>query len=85
MQLNHDLLNACGVGHDSLDKITSIAKNRGLSAKLTGAGGGGFALACIPDSYSKEDVGSLVLELERNGFLAFEAEIGGLGVDISLI
>ena len=83
MDINHSLLNSCGVGHEILDKIVSITKRKGLSSKLTGAGGGGCALTLIPHSYLEEQVESLILELESNGFLAFVAEIGGLGVHIS--
>lgn len=35
------MLNSLGVGHPAIDKIVECAKKYGLSAKLTGAGGGG--------------------------------------------
>ena len=46
--INHHLLNAIGVGHSSLDKIHNIALKVGIASKLTGAGGGGCAIALIP-------------------------------------
>lgn len=41
VDMNHYLLNAIGVGHESLDSIVNIALNHGFHGKLTGAGGGG--------------------------------------------
>ena len=46
--MNQYLLNLLGVGHPSLDAVCSIAKQHGLHAKLTGAGGGGCAFALVP-------------------------------------
>ncbi len=46
--VNQHLLNAIGVGHPSLDRVCGIAQRIGLSAKLTGGGGGGCSIALIP-------------------------------------
>ena len=46
--MNQHLLNALGVGHAALDRVCATALERGLAAKLTGAGGGGCALVLIP-------------------------------------
>lgn len=48
MDLNHQMLNMMGVGHQSLDHIVAVAKRHGFHAKLTGAGGGGCAFVLIP-------------------------------------
>ena len=50
-QVNHQLLNAIGVGHPSLDTVCAIAMEHGLAAKLTGAGGGGCAIVLIPNGW----------------------------------
>lgn len=46
--VNQHLLNALGVGHVALDQVCAMAQERGLAAKLTGAGGGGCAIILIP-------------------------------------
>lgn len=64
---NHHLLRQLGVSTERLDEIVSIALDFGaLGAKLTGAGGGGCALALCPEAPEK-----LVQDLERQGFTAF--------------
>lgn len=46
--MNQQLLNAVGVGHKTLNQVCGIAQERGMGAKLTGAGGGGCAIVLIP-------------------------------------
>lgn len=84
IEINHSLLNSCGVGHEKLDQIAAVTKRRTLSTKLTGAGGGGYTLTLIPCDFPPKEIHSLILELESLGFSAFEADIGGLGVTIKL-
>lgn len=44
--LNQYLLDTLGMGHPVC--VASIARQFGLAAKLTGAGGGGCAIALVP-------------------------------------
>ena len=46
--MNQCLLDCIGVSHRKLAKVCTICERYGLSAKLTGAGGGGCAFALIP-------------------------------------
>ena len=51
--INQQLLEVLGVSHHTIRQLCSIAAKHGLSAKLTGAGGGGcvFAIAPLGQSY----------------------------------
>ncbi|CAK9292892.1 unnamed protein product [Gordionus sp. m RMFG-2023] len=62
MNVNHDILNALGVGHPELEKIRDLVINFSsnyvfnnqklsryiLKPKMTGAGGGGYVIALLP-------------------------------------
>ncbi|KAL7288103.1 hypothetical protein TKK_0017888 [Trichogramma kaykai] len=82
IHINQGLLNTCQVSHASLDTICIIARNHGLAAKLTGAGGGGFAYVLIPPYESHDKVQKLNSELVSNGFSVTETILGGSGVQI---
>jgi hydroxymethylglutaryl-CoA reductase len=54
MNLNHGLLNALQVSSPELEEIIAISKKNGaIGAKLTGAGGGGAAIALCPENSEK--------------------------------
>jgi mevalonate kinase len=94
MRVNHNLLNALGVGHLALDGVCTITARGGCVTKLTGAGGGGCALTLLPphniEVASKTDLGSVVKdgvnvpairgELASLGYDCFETCLGGAGV-----
>ena len=87
MRMNHQLLNAIGVGHSSLDSIClSMSKLCGVSwTKLTGAGGGGCAVTLVPSnltSSEKLENGVKCLS-EKHGFDCFRTKMGGSGVVIT--
>ena len=74
MRMNHQLLNAIGVGHSSLDSICLSMSNCGVSwTKLTGAGGGGCAVTLVPSNLtSSEKVENGVKCLsETHGLIVF--------------
>ncbi|MBQ9817006.1 MAG: hypothetical protein IJM59_06025 [Proteobacteria bacterium] len=49
MNESHELFNAIGIVPDSINKAVQKAKSLGaLGARMTGAGGGGFVIACVP-------------------------------------
>lgn len=69
MSMNHELLRACGVSTDELDRVVADARACGaLGAKLTGAGGGGAAIAL-----ANGETRSLIARLRERGWEAFAA------------
>lgn len=62
---NHCLLNALGVGHESLERVCVIAKQKArLHAKLTGAGGGGCAICLIDEGVTNEELDQVIFALQ---------------------
>jgi len=47
--MNQQLLVFLGVSHPTIDEICRVTLRHGLHSKLTGAGGGGCAMALIPN------------------------------------
>lgn len=69
MSMNHELLRACGVSTPELDRLVADASACGaLGAKLTGAGGGGAAIALAAG-----DPADLTARLGKRGWEAFAA------------
>lgn len=80
-RMNNDLLCSVGVSHDSLEQIFSIARRNKFSCKLTGAGGGGYAIILLPGEYKqKEEYRTLCRELTDSGFGITETTVGGKGL-----
>lgn len=48
--MNQYLLNCLDVGHETIDLVVDIAKKHSMSAKLTGAGGGGIVFILLENS-----------------------------------
>ena len=72
MNQNQGLLNAIQVSSPELEEIIAIArKNGALGAKLTGAGGGGAAIALCPDNASK-----ISMAIKKAGYHTVLTEIG---------
>ncbi|KAH9821792.1 Cys/Met metabolism PLP-dependent enzyme-domain-containing protein [Melampsora americana] len=78
----HELLVSLGVGHQALDRISSVGKQFGLMSKLTGAGGGGCAITLLPNGFSATQ--EVMNELNQNGFQAYQTKVGGKGVGIKV-
>lgn len=82
MRMNQGLLSTCQQSHPSLDTICRIAETFGLGAKLTGAGGGGYAYVVLLPTSTNSDVEKLTAELTKQGFLVTKTTLGGKGVEI---
>ena len=68
----HELLSLCGVSAPSLDAIVEAARTAGaLGAKLTGAGGGGAAIALV------DDPEPVLQAIQSAGYEARSAVLGG--------
>ncbi|XP_012535260.1 mevalonate kinase [Monomorium pharaonis] len=82
IHINQGLLNALGVSHPRLEMICAMAKMHSYAAKLTGAGGGGYAYILLPPDIETESINSLSKELEEKDFYATTTSLGGSGVKI---
>jgi len=78
--MNQSLLSSLGVSHPCLDSIVALARQHNLSAKLTGAGGGGFALVLVPPTTPQKSVANLCEKLKENNFDVVDVTLGGPGV-----
>ena len=82
IEVNQGLLATCQVSHPSLDRICAEAKNYALAAKLTGAGGGGYAYILLLPDTPNEAITSITKKLIANGYLVTLTNLGGAGVTI---
>lgn len=80
---NQGLLASLGVSHPSLERIISITSRQKIHAKLTGAGGGGFAYALITPWHSNAQINQVKMDLESEGFICWETKLAGDGVKYS--
>ena len=79
---NQKLLNTLGVSHTSLEEVVTIAKSFGLDAKLTGAGGGGFAFILLPPFVLDAKISDVKEKLSKKGYDCYEANLGVNGVRV---
>jgi mevalonate kinase len=60
MDINHELLEALGVGHPALTRLVTAARAAGAyGAKITGAGGGGSIVALCPKRSKSKIAGAI--------------------------
>lgn len=60
MDINHELLEALGVGHPALTRLVTAARAAGAyGAKITGAGGGGSIVALCPKRSKSKVAGAI--------------------------
>ena len=74
MDRNHELLDALGVNHPSLQRLVDAARPHSLGAKLTGAGGGGCMIALT------EEPAEVFRAIAEAGGQPFMARMGAPGV-----
>ncbi|KAG7205136.1 hypothetical protein KM043_005506 [Ampulex compressa] len=82
INLNQGLLATCQVSHPSLDRICAEARNYNLAAKLTGAGGGGYAYILLLPDTQPETISSISRKLIADGFSITLTTLGCAGVQI---
>uniref|UniRef100_A0A1B0CYD0 Mevalonate kinase n=1 Tax=Phlebotomus papatasi TaxID=29031 RepID=A0A1B0CYD0_PHLPP len=82
VSMNNNLLRSLGVSHPALEKIFVIAEKYGFHAKLSGAGGGGFAMILLPswNIHEMKNFRQLKDDLEKNNFQWILTGLGGEGL-----
>jgi mevalonate kinase len=84
VDMNQAFLNVLDVSHPSLDRICRTVSKYGFHAKLTGAGGGGYAFVLLPPCSSQQaKVQQLKEQLQKRGFVCTETELGSAGITVS--
>ena len=75
-----------GVSHSKLDEVCKVASKYGLHAKLTGAGGGGFAFIILPSALPTNVIDGVKEELVNIECDVRETTLGASGgVEINLL
>lgn len=82
IDINQHFLAALQVSHPLLDKICVEAQNYEFGAKLTGAGGGGYAFILLPHNTQPEIISSISQKLIAYGCGVMSTSLGGSGVII---
>jgi len=82
VSVNQSLLEALDLSHPALQQVLSSLKSFGLTGKLTGAGGGGFAFALVPPGFPTKTIADATQALEDLGFDVSMTRIGGPGYSV---
>lgn len=82
VSVNQSLLEALDLSHPVLQQVLSALKSFGLTGKLTGAGGGGFAFALVPPGFPAKTIADATQSLEDLGFDVSMTRIGGPGYSV---
>lgn len=80
---NHEALCSLGVSHEKLDEIVKRLKNLGLSAKLTGAGCGGCAVALVGPNFVANDFSIVEASLKDLNVTVMETKFCVPGLQIT--
>lgn len=82
--MNNNLLRAIDVSHPELEKIFAAADRHGFKAKLSGAGGGGFAMILLgpEDQWQARGYEALKADLVEQKFELIETKLGGVGFQV---
>lgn len=82
IDVNQNLLSSCQVSHPTLDGICDEARKHSLGAKLTGAGGGGYAYVLLLPNTSDETITEISDTFLEKGYSVTLTNLGGSGVKI---
>ena len=80
VERNQQLLSiGLGVSHPKLDAVCRIAIKNGLHAKLTGAGGGGYAYITLPPNLTQNVLERTKTDLQEINCSVCETTLGASG------
>ncbi|KAJ6024847.1 mevalonate kinase [Penicillium herquei] len=83
IRVNHGLLVSLGVSHPRIERVCQLVDDAKIGwTKLTGAGGGGCAIALFQPEAPREEIGDLVQTLASEGFKTNEIVLGADGVGV---
>jgi mevalonate kinase len=82
-RINHGLLVSLNVSHPKLEHIREIIDYADIGwTKLTGAGGGGCAIALLKNGIDPKTIKEVQQKFEQEGFEEYRTTLGGDGVGI---
>jgi len=82
MSINHNILNALGVGHPVIDNIVNLTAKYHLYTKITGAGGGGCVYTLVKSNLNKSIINEVLEELNKCGYENITVDLGVEGVKL---
>ncbi|XP_018366886.1 PREDICTED: mevalonate kinase-like [Trachymyrmex cornetzi] len=82
INVNQGLLFSIHMSHAKLEIICAIASTHSCRAKLTGAGGGGYAYILLPPDIKSKSIDLMTKQLEEASFDVTMTSLGGSGVKI---